>query len=145
MALDETTRKAYLEFYDYDADFPFELDVSEGEERGNCILHDLTFESAHDELVPAIYSRPTGPGPFPALVFLHGRGGNKRDIIDIAPIVAGAGYAGIAIDCQYHGDRNPRKKNIYSEYAYSDRDAMLQTVIDGRRSVDFLQSREEVR
>jgi dienelactone hydrolase len=144
MTLDETVRKAYLEFYDYDLEFPFELEVSEGETRGNCTLHDLKFESAHDEMVPAVYSRPTGPGPFPALVFLHGRGGNKRNIVELAPTIASAGYAGIAIDCQYHGDRNPRGKNIYSEHAYSDRDAMIQTVIDGRRAVDFLQSRDEV-
>jgi len=144
MVLDETTRKAYLEFYEYDLDFPFQLEISEGETRGSCTLHELTLESAHDEMVPAVYARPADPGQYPALVFLHGRGGNKGDNLDIAPLITGAGYAGISIDCQYHGERNPRGKNIYSEYAYSDRDAMLQTVIDGRRAVDFLKSREEV-
>ena len=107
MALDETTRKAYLEFYEYDLDFPFQLDISEGETRGSCTLHEITFESAHDEMVPAVYARPADPGQYPALVFLHGRGGKRKDIIDIAPMITGAGYAGIAIDCQYHGDRNP--------------------------------------
>ncbi len=144
MPLDEATRKAYLEFYDYDPEFPFEVDAGQEETRGNCKCQAVTFESVHDQYVPALYCRPSGQGPFPALVFLHGRGGSKKDILDVAPIITGAGYAGIAIDCQYHGDRNPRKKNIYSRYACSDRDAMIQTVIDGRRAVDVLQSRGEV-
>jgi dienelactone hydrolase len=144
MPLDETTRNAYLEFYEYDKDFPYDLEVSEGEDRGSFLLHQVKFESVHDQYVPAIYVRPAGSGPFPGLVFLHGRGGSKQDISGIAPIVTGAGYAGIAIDCQYHGDRNPRDKNIYSPYPHADRDAMIQTVIDARRAVDFLQSREEI-
>lgn len=144
MPIDETTRSAYLEFYDYDKDFPFEVEVSDGKDMGNYLQYDVRFESAHDQFVPSIYICPRGSGPYPALVFLHGRGGSRTDISSIAPLVIGAGYAGIAIDCQYHGDRNPRGKNIYSQYAYSDRDAMIQTVIDARRAVDFLQSREEV-
>lgn len=144
MALEKKVRDAYLEFYQYDADFPFELETSPAEERGNFLLQPVRFESVHDEYVPGLYARPAGDGPFPGLVFLHGRGGKKEDIEDLAPLLAENGYAGIAIDCQYHGDRNPRKKNIYSEFPYSDRDAMIQTVVDGRRAVDFLQSREEV-
>ena len=144
MPLTEARLKAYLEFYDYDRDFPFELEVSERETRGSCTFFDVEFESAHDEYVPAIFARPVGEGPFPSLVFLHGRGGSRKDVMDVAPVLAAGGYAGIAIDCQYHGDRNPRKKNIYSEFPHSDRDAMIQTVIDGRRCVDFLQSQNEV-
>lgn len=144
MALDEATRRAYLEFYDYDTHFPFQVEVSEGDDKGTGILHEVCFESAHDQDVPALYARPKGSGPFPGLVFLHGRGGSKKDILDVAPVLCGAGYAGIAIDCQYHGDRNPRKKNIYSEFPHSNRDAMIQTVVDGRRAVDFLQGRPEI-
>ena len=145
MALDECTRKAYLEFYEYDRDFPYLLEVSEPRDRGSYLEYDVTFESAHDELVPSVYIRPSAEGSYPGIVFLHGRGGNKRDILSVAPLFASAGYAGIAIDCQYHGDRNPRGKNIYSQYFYQDRDAVIQTVIDARRAVDFLQSRDEVR
>jgi dienelactone hydrolase len=144
MPLDERTLKAYLEFYDYDMEFPFETETSEREARGGCVFHDVKLESVHDQTVPAIYGHPKEGGPFPGLVFLHGRGGSKTDILDLAPVLATGGYAGMAIDCQYHGDRNPRKRNIYSEFAYSDRDAMIQTVVDARRSVDYLQSREEV-
>ncbi len=144
MPLDEATRKAYLEFYEYDRDLPFLTEVSELKDYGSHIAFDVKLESAHDQLVPSIYVRPKGKGPFPGLVFLHGRGGSKKDIGSIAPLLVGAGYAGIAIDCQYHGDRNPRNRNIYSQYVYSDRDAMIQTVIDGRRAVDFLQSRKEI-
>jgi len=145
MTLDECTRKAYLEFYEYDRDFPYLLEVSEPRDRGSYLEYDVTFESAHDQLVPSVYVRPSAEGSYPGIVFLHGRGGNKRDILSVAPLFASAGYAGIAIDCQYHGDRNPRGKNIYSQYFYQDRDAVIQTVIDARRAVDFLQSREEVR
>ncbi len=144
MPLDEKTLKAYLESYDYDKDFPFESETSEREIRNGCLFHDVRFESVHDQTVPAIYGHPKEGGPFPGLVFLHGRGGSKTDILDLAPILASGGYAGIAIDCQYHGDRNPRNRNIYSEFAFSDRDAMIQTVVDARRSVDYLQSRDEV-
>jgi len=144
MLVDECTRQAYLEFYEYDRDYPFEVEVAEAEDKGSYLSHQVKFESVHDEFVPAIYVRPKGKGPYPGLVFLHGRGGSKRDIRDLAPLITEAGYAGIAIDCQYHGDRNPRGKNIYSEYAHNNREAAIQTVIDGRRAVDFLQSRDEV-
>lgn len=144
MPLDETTRKAYLEFYEYDRDLPFPTQLSEVKDYGSYMAFDVKLESAHDQVVPSIYVRPKGKGPHPALVFLHGRGGSRKDIGSIAPFVTGAGYAGIAIDCQYHGDRNPRNGNIYSQYAYSDRDAMIQTVVDGRRAVEFLESRQEI-
>ncbi len=142
--MDQVKRDTYLEFYQYDMDYPFDSQILGSREDRGCTFLDLKLESVHDQYVPAVYVRPQEGDTYPAIIFLHGRGGSKEDVNELVPLISQQGYAAMAIDCQYHGERNPRDKNIYSPYPYSNRETMIQTIIDCRRAVDFLESRTEI-
>jgi dienelactone hydrolase len=112
----------------------------------------LAYDSAHDQRVTAIFSVPKKfSAPFPAVILLAGSGGHKdTDYVRIAgDMMSGLGYATISIDAQYHGERSkPGKWFAEEELRLIDlpgnRDAWVQTVIDLRRALDFLQSRTDV-
>ncbi len=57
----------------------------------------LSFPSG-DERLYAFYARPTGDGPFPAIVLIHEAFGLNEDIKGIAQRFATAGYATLAVD-----------------------------------------------
>lgn len=48
--------------------------------------------------LPAYLKRPLGPGPFPAVVVLHGCGGFNNVVVTWADRLAGWGYVALAID-----------------------------------------------
>ena len=63
------------------------------------------------ERVPCLSVVPTGAkGNIPAIIVLHGTGGNKDGVISWLEEFARQGIMGIAIDARYHGDRSGGKK-----------------------------------
>src|SRR5262245_40449805 len=58
------------------------------------------------ERVPVLVVRPgSGPGKRPAVIALHGTGGNKDAMRPLLVEFARRGWVGVAIDARYHGDR----------------------------------------
>lgn len=105
----------------------------------------LVIHSVNDELVPALLSVPKkGGGPFPVIILLHGYGGDKDDLIEAAEPLAQRGYAAAAIDAQYHGERKEEGRNMYSADTEVTIEAFAQTVMDVRRLIDHLETREDV-
>ena len=86
--------------------------------------------------------------PYPAVVLLAGSGGHKdTDYLRMSSdMLSTLGYATLSIDAQYHGDRTRpgRTGDIHLINSTTNRDAWVQTVIDLRRAVDYLQSRSDV-
>jgi dienelactone hydrolase len=108
-------------------------------------LEEVIFSSTHDQRVPAYLTLPKqAHGPVPAIVYLHGHGGSKAEGLEVAGLLARTGRALIAIDAQYHGDRKREGVDIYSRDFYRMRDALIQTVVDARRAIDYLQTRPEI-
>jgi pimeloyl-ACP methyl ester carboxylesterase len=77
---------------------------------------DETFELGRDGVplvqkeldVPITIVLPTGPMPtagFPVVVYGHGLGGSRHDVLNIAEPIAAQGYALVAIDLWGHGSR----------------------------------------
>ncbi len=59
------------------------------------------------ERVPALIVRPAdNTKPRPAVVVLHGTGGNKFDMTSTLEDLAQLGFVAISIDGRYHGERN---------------------------------------
>ncbi|MCE9560539.1 MAG: alpha/beta fold hydrolase [Planctomycetes bacterium] len=59
------------------------------------------------ERVPVLMVAPTEQkGKLPAMIVLHGTGGNKDNVISWLEDFAKQGVVGIAIDARYHGDRS---------------------------------------
>ena len=82
---------------------------------------------------------PPGKGPFPAVIYAHGSGGNRSDLVVPAVWFAARGAVALMIDAPFA--RNPSR-----EYASEARQtaALVQEVADLRRAVDLLQSRRYV-
>jgi dienelactone hydrolase len=63
------------------------------------------------ERVPVLTVTPSGKtGKLPAMIALHGTGGNKDGMVSWLEDFARQGIIGVAIDARYHGDRSGGEK-----------------------------------
>jgi len=138
-------QRDFAKFYTYDRGMPLEAEEALIEEGSGYRIFKVYFRSVNNERVPALISIPSaGKPPYPCLIMLHGYGGRKEDMKDFAKFAAENGYAIAAIDAQYHGERKQPGKALYSTNLTESRDGVVQTVIDARRTVDYLESRGDV-
>jgi dienelactone hydrolase len=76
------------------------------------VLEEFTFASEKKadgtiERVPTILLRPEKPaGKLPAVIVLHGTGGNATGMLSYMKDLQARGIVGIAIDARYHGQRS---------------------------------------
>jgi dienelactone hydrolase len=80
---------------------------------------------------------------------LHGVLGHKTSFNQVkrAAFFASEGYACLRIDGQYRGEREVslgEGKGVQTQYAYRNRDAMIQTAVDLMRAVDYLDTRDDI-
>ena len=135
----------YEQLYAYDRDLPLNVEVKEQQRGSGYVMYRVQYHSVHDKRVPAWWCVPTtGKPPYPCVIIMHGYGGDKNGLQMLAPVFALRGISTLAIDAEYHGDRKQPGSDILSTYIYRNRDAFIQTVIDLRRAIDFLQSRPEI-
>jgi cephalosporin-C deacetylase-like acetyl esterase len=131
--------------YDYDSSVPPVVEQQTLLEDDTMVEYSLLLHSSNDELVPALLSVPKkNGGPFPVVILLHGYGGEKEDMIEAAEPLAQRGYAAVAIDAQYHGDRKQEGRNMYSADSDETIGAFVQTVVDVRRLIDHLETRDDL-
>jgi carboxymethylenebutenolidase len=101
---------------------------------------DVTYSAGRDA-ARAVLHRPAGPGPFPALVVLHGDFGLSGGVKEQARRLAGMGYVTLAPDL-YRGER-PKElldAHIMDRGVPEDR-----ALADVKGGVDYLTSRPDVR
>lgn len=149
--VDTQTFNTFRLFYEYDREFPlapeikFQKDIAA---EGGVPVHnrsDLTFANNRDERVPAMLWLPRGgKSPYPCVLFLHGLGGAKLIGASFAHELLKAGFATMALDAVYHGERSANRPMIYKTAFYRLRDSTIQTVIDYRRAIDYLETRPEI-
>jgi cephalosporin-C deacetylase-like acetyl esterase len=138
-----------LSYYAYDRDLPLNAEVKPLDADARCTRYSLAYDSIHDQRVTAILAIPKHfEGPYPAVLLVHGSGGHKdTSYIHVASeTLTGEGYATLSIDTQYHGDRvRPgRSGEIHMPDSYTMRDAWVQSVVDLRRAVDYLETRSDM-
>jgi len=144
----------------YDASYPLNARSAGSFEESGVTVENIVFDSFHHGSVPGILSLPTkGEGPFPVVMLMHGLTSEKsawlEDGFNHGSLVLKGlnekGYAVMALDAQYHGDRaiyndfiNPGemvfKKNWFIRYS----NMMTQTIVDYRRAIDYLASRNDI-
>ena len=69
------------------------------------VTKDITYTASPDDKQTADLYEPVGPGPFPAIVYIHGgswRSGNKNEFHALAADLAAQGYAGFSINYDLH-------------------------------------------
>jgi len=135
-------------FYRYDSALPLDIEEKKLSENGSGTTYHLIYTSAHEQRVTAILMIPKGTGPFPAVIAQHGYQGSKQVdyVAAVCDFLVKQGYAVMAIDAQYHGERAKAGRDMfmYATAPHTARDAFAQTVIDLRRAVDVLQARPEI-
>ena len=102
-------------------------------------IHDVSFASARSGRVHAYLVVPPGKGLFPAVIWAHGSGVTRQDLLPSATWFAARGAIGLVPD-------DPFERNPQLDFASDARQraAIVQQVIDLRRGVDLLQSRRDV-
>jgi cephalosporin-C deacetylase-like acetyl esterase len=134
--------------FGYDKNLPLDPQVSVAEETPAYTCYKVVYRSAHDQRVPAFLVLPKNRSEdqkLPCVILMHGLGGDKSMLKMLWPMLTNAGYALFAIDAQYHGERKPKDAlPFFGVYPYYSRDALIQTVIDLRRAVDYLETRSEI-
>lgn len=135
-------------FYAYDRSLPLNAKLKLLDSNGRRARYHVTYDSAHDQRVTAILSLPKRYAPpFPAVILMHGAGGNKdvEYVRFASEALVGQGIATISLDAQYRGERErPGKTGDLRLDLYQMRDAWVQTVIDLRRAVDLLEARPDI-
>jgi cephalosporin-C deacetylase-like acetyl esterase len=141
----EALRRA---FFAYDSDLPLNATVKKLDDSDIRTRYRLDYDSAHDQRVAAILAVPKkAVGAMPAVLLMHGSGGDKdvNYIHGISEALVRRGFITLSIDAQYRGDRvKPGRVNDIKPDSFTWRDAWVQTVIDLRRAVDYLETRPDV-
>lgn len=145
--------------YGYDAGYPLDARSVGTFDQLGVTWEKLSFTSFHDGLVPGILALPGGEGPFPVVLLLHGLTGNKRQWLDdtfthggeVSAGLLAAGYAVLALDAQYHGDRavyndfvDPGEMVFRRGWGMRYANLMTQTIVDYRRAIDYLETRDDI-
>lgn len=116
----------------------------------------VTFGSTHDERVVATVTRAVEGGPFPVVIIQHGStpmGRHTWSLPDRNPLHqlwAQRGFLTVAVDAYGFGsregpDNRGRLGTDRADLMFRTRDARVQAVQDLMRTVDYLETREDVR
>src|SRR2546423_6090586 len=106
-------------------------------------VHDISFASPKGGRVTAYLVVPRGKGPPPAVIWMHGSGGDRREQLVPAAWVSARGAVGLAIDAPEARKPAPRMPRGPAAFEKT-RDLTVQNVIDLRRAVDVLLARPDV-
>jgi cephalosporin-C deacetylase-like acetyl esterase len=137
---------ALADAYAYDVSSPLNASVREITQSRDFTQFHVEYDSANGERVPALLNIPTaGQPPYPCVIAQHGYSSRKEDNIIFALALARLNICMFAIDAQYHGERSQTGRDIFSTDIDDDVKALIQTVVDLRRAVDYLQSRADVK
>lgn len=134
----------YIALYSYDRSLPLNVYERLIADTDRYRLYKVYFDSVNSERVPALFMIPKVESRVPCIVLLHGYGGSKEDALALIDIAATEGYAFISVDAEYHGERREEGKALYSTDINDTVRGFIQTVLDLRRAVDYLETRSEI-
>jgi uncharacterized protein len=135
------------DLFNYDRSAPLGAEVVAAEDRPEYKSFKLSYASANSERVPGFFVLPaTLPaGKIPCVILMHGLGQDKKALSMLWGTFAKSGYAVLAIDAQFHGDRAPKTAiELFGTAIEPTRSLLIQTVIDLRRALDYIETRKEI-
>jgi len=130
--------------YAYDQSKPLDLNTKKTFRQGEVELHDISYKGAHGEGVPAYLVLPGGKGPHPAVIYAHGSGGDRRDLLLYAILLAQKGAVAIALEMNYAAARTTAQPPQGIRGAEVVARNQIEAVVEVRRSVDLLRSLDYV-
>ena len=133
--------------FSYDHNVPLNPVVTPLESTADYKAFSVHYYSIDNAMVPAVFVLPaTLPkSKIPCVILMHGLGGSKMWTKMMWTPLVQKGYAVFAIDARLHGDRAALMPlALFGLAPYTTREMLVDTVIDLRRGIDFLQSRPEI-
>lgn len=128
-----------LSLYEYDSSAPFDVQEVKSEQKEGASVHDLSYAGPNGSIT-AFLVVPEGEGPFPAVLFMPGAPGARFTFYSEAIELAKRGIVSLLPDPPY---ARPPIEDVV-EFKPSDKDGIVQEIVEMRRGIDFLVSREEV-
>ncbi len=130
--------------FDYDTSQSLNVAVTETAEGAKVKELRIEFDSPKGGRVAGLLLLPKDkPHPY-VVLFLHGLGGSKKDARIAGALLAPKGIAVLGLDAALHGDRKHPGAKLISEDSAVMVQGFIQTVIDYRRAIDYLQTRDDV-
>ncbi|MEP6756889.1 MAG: alpha/beta fold hydrolase [Chthonomonadales bacterium] len=133
--------------FDYDKGLALSPEEGSSTASGNMVTINVKYQSINNQKVPAVLVLPKdrGDNKIPCVVLMHGLGMNKMGLMLFWGQFIKSGFAVISIDAQYHGDRAQKPApELFGSSVYATRELLIQTVVDLRRTVDYLETRPEI-
>jgi dienelactone hydrolase len=125
-----------MRLFEYDRARPFDIVEKTVTEKSGATIHDISYLESSGARTQAYLVLPPGPGPFGAVMYLHGGFGSSGDFMDEAVEIAGHGLASLLVT-------GPEWKSN----PVGDAEAVTEIVFEMRelrRSLDLLVSRPEI-
>lgn len=145
------------QFYNYDPGLPLAPRVVEAWEEDRVSYEKVVFTTHGGERVPGDLALPRSGGDrVPVVVLLHGLGNSKArwgrdDRVRLRDSLLASGIGVFAFDLRLHGERsatNDYQNPVYLTFGDSlytrNRDMIIGSAIDARRSLDYLAGRPEI-
>jgi predicted esterase len=153
--------QAILQFYQYDKEIPLDAAVVESVDREKYVREKIAYRGANDYRVPGYFAIPkNGAPPYPCVLQIHGMTLSKEEFWRsdsyhkghlLTPALLDGGFAVLALDAQYHGERiifNDFQSTLVMVFRKGWinrlREMVVQTVVDYRRAIDYLETRKEI-
>jgi dienelactone hydrolase len=135
--------KPGAEIYEYDDSKPLGFqDKGVVNKEYPVKVHDISF-AGPSERVPAYLVTPPGKGPYPAVIYLHGAGGDRLEMVYTASWLVGRRAVGLTVESPYSPNREielgPGVEGLRKE-----RNRTVMGIVELRRAVDLLQSLPQV-
>ena len=139
----ESASKQGAEIYAYDESKPLALrDNGPVNENYPVKVRDVSY-AGPSERVPAYLVTPPGKGPYPAVIYLHGAGGDRLEMVYRASWLAGRRAVALTVESPYSPNREielgPGVAGLRKE-----RNRTVMGIVELRRAVDLLQSLPQV-
>ena len=131
---EQITWDQLLPLFAYDGAGPLDLAIVSSETDDGARIEDITFTGAAGETIEAFLILPEGSGPFPAVLFEHGAGGDRYGFLyDATQLAQQQHIVGLAVSRPTGLDNDT-----------NDRIEMILQVREMRRALDLLASLPQV-
>jgi dienelactone hydrolase len=133
-----------VRMFEYDRSAPLHTQESLVATRDGVTLHDISYASPKGGRVTAYLVVPSGKGPFPTILFQHWGQGNRSSFVAEALLYGRAGAVCLLIDAPFSRSQPWYRSFKYDPTSDSDRDMLIQGIVDLRRGLDLLMARADV-
>lgn len=139
-----TKSRADAHFFDgYSAAAPLDVEIRSDQDREDFRWVDFVFDGVRGHRVPSVMALPLDMDePVPCVIFLHGIGQKKDFLEEIAKPFVDAGFAMVTFDQYTRGERDVELGWWEEASAFRERAAL--TVLETRRLVDYLETRNDI-